>query len=136
MAVLNHAQVVLFFEGHSSHQASLAIWHTKKPIIKLTLVGHIGYGHDGRGMISAIHCINGANQSGQLADRQYWRDDRDRITAWKRGTDNSQNPEVNATPAARAESFVYDKVGNRKGWNDIATRGHTLSDSALELELG
>ncbi len=41
------------------------------------------YGYDGRGMISSVLHEKG-NQS--LAFREYWRDNRDRIMAWKRGT--------------------------------------------------
>jgi hypothetical protein len=85
-----------------------------------------------------------------LAYRQYWRDNRDRITAWKRGTDDSQNrmengrgdryaydeegqlktasyrtedPEGSAGTPMRADSFAYDELGNRKEWNHIANRG-------------
>jgi hypothetical protein len=40
------------------------------------------FGYDGRGMISSVR--HKQNASGHdLAYRQYWRDDRDRIKAWK-----------------------------------------------------
>ncbi|HEV2841674.1 MAG TPA: hypothetical protein VGW39_10145 [Chthoniobacterales bacterium] len=107
------------------------------------------YGYDGRGMISSV-LHEKSNQS--LAFREYWRDERDRIVAWKRGTvtggpngmENGRgdryaydaegqltqasyralNPET-TTPsdAKRSDSFQYDALGNRYGSNRIASRG-------------
>ena len=108
------------------------------------------YGYDGRGMISSVlH-----EKSGQsLASREYWRDNRDRIVAWKRGTavggpngmENGRgdryaydaegqltqasyralNPEPWLTPSdpKRSDSFQYDALGSRYGSNRIASRG-------------
>ena len=48
------------------------------------------YEYDGRGMIWSLrHSNDGSGRD--LAKRDYWRDDRDRIRAWKRGTDNFYN---------------------------------------------
>jgi RHS repeat-associated protein len=89
-----------------------------------------------------------------LAFREYWRDDRDRIVAWKRGFDTTHNPMENGrgnryqyyddgqlerawyraenpetespgTPA-RGDHFYYDAMGNRVGWNEVASRGSML----------
>jgi RHS repeat-associated protein len=108
------------------------------------------YGYDGRGMIGSVsHSKDGHD----LAKREYWRDNRDRILAWKRGTDQTynlmengrgnrykydpegqlekawyraQNPETeNPVDPMRGDEFHYDELGNREGWNDIASRGHT-----------
>ena len=48
------------------------------------------YEYDGRGLISSVlHRNTGTGRD--LARRDYWRDDRDRILAWKRGSDNYYN---------------------------------------------
>jgi hypothetical protein len=105
--------------------------------------------YDVRGMIYSVRHKNlGANHD--LAYRRYWRDERDRITAWKRGNDRTynqmenergdrygydeegqltaasyraENPEDNATTPYRIDTFSYDELGNRKEWNDVASRG-------------
>src|ERR1700704_1166862 len=91
-----------------------------------------------------------------MAKRDYWRDDRDRITAWKRGTDTTGNqmengtgdrygydaegqltaasyraatPEQTPSGALRTDSFVYDELGNRQGGNRVANRGAVMSFS-------
>jgi RHS repeat-associated protein len=104
--------------------------------------------YDGRGMIKSVSHKKGTQN---LAYREYWRDDRDRITAWKRGTDYSLNhmedgrgdrygydwdgqltnavyraldPETdNPREAMRGDVFQYDALGNRWGWNNVANRG-------------
>ena len=108
------------------------------------------YGYDGRGMIQSVSHKNAGGQN--LAYREYWRDDRDRILAWKRGPmggpngmedgrgdryDYDQegqleladyralNPET-TTPGEpkRRDRFHYDQLGNRMGSNNlIASRG-------------
>lgn len=105
------------------------------------------YGYDGRGMISSVlHEKSNAS----LGSREYWRDNRDRITAWKRGSGGlngmedgrgdryAYDPEGQLTQAAyralnpqtetpsgavRSDSFNYDALGNRFGSNRIASRG-------------
>jgi hypothetical protein len=42
-----------------------------------------------------------------LAKRDYWRDDRDRILAWKRGSDNYHN----AMEDGRGDRYHYDEEG-------------------------
>ena len=107
------------------------------------------YGYDGRGMIGWLrHSKDGYD----LAKRDYWRDKRDRIEAWKRGYDQTynlmengrgnryeydwegqltqasyraENPEGNATEPYRNDIFQYDKMGNRMGSNYLASRGAT-----------
>jgi len=116
------------------------------------------YEYDGRGMIGSVRHTKGGHD---LAYRQYWRDDRDRILAWKRGTDQSynqmedgrgnryhydpegqldlasyraENPEDGATTPYRNDSFQYDKLGNRMGSNYVASRGSmnfTRKDTGL-----
>jgi RHS repeat-associated protein len=113
------------------------------------------YGYNGRGMISSVRHRNDA-VGADLAFREYWRDERDRITAWKRGTDHSLNgmedgrgtryeydphdgqlirayyrvsyPETDhPTGAVRADIFAYDELGNRKGdQNHVASRGSSM----------
>jgi RHS repeat-associated protein len=104
------------------------------------------YGYDGRGIMSSVSDVNGSNR---LAYREYWRDDRDRILGWKRGvggpngmedgrgdryayddegqlTDASyrmSSPEGRPGTAVRTETFHYDAMGNRIGYNYVATRG-------------
>jgi RHS repeat-associated protein len=110
------------------------------------------YEYDGRGMISWVQHLNDA-AGHDLARRDYWRDDRDRIKGWKKGNDSSFNPKENGrgdrydyddegqmfqasyqveNPVAggegaeRADSFNYDELGNRAGWNHVASRGEML----------
>ncbi|HEV2841675.1 MAG TPA: RHS repeat-associated core domain-containing protein [Chthoniobacterales bacterium] len=106
------------------------------------------YGYDGRGMISSV-LHEKSNQS--LGFREYWRDHRDRITAWKRGSglglngmENGRgdryaydpegqltqasyralNPETQTPSGAlRNDSFQYDALGNRYGAAQVASRG-------------
>jgi hypothetical protein len=111
------------------------------------------YGYDGRGMISSLRHTK---DSHDLARRDYWRDDRDRMTAWKRGTDTAWNrmedgtgdrygydaegqltaasyraatPEGTPSGALRTDSFAYDELGNRMGANRVANRGAMLTFS-------
>jgi RHS repeat-associated protein len=109
------------------------------------------YAYDGRGIVSSISDINGGGLS--LAYREYWRDDRDRIRAWKRGgvpggggpngmedgrgdrydyDDEGQltaasyrvaTPEGTPGTALRTDVFNYDALGNRMGANRVASRG-------------
>jgi RHS repeat-associated protein len=109
------------------------------------------YGYDGRGMIGWVRHTKDSNGH-DLAKRDYWRDTRDRIVAWKRGTDTTYNgmevgngnrygydaegqltaasyrafnPETETPSGAlRTDSFVYDELGNRMGGsNRVANRG-------------
>ena len=109
------------------------------------------YGYDERGIVSSVSNTNPGDVS--LAHREYWRDERDRILAWKRGgpipgapngmedgrgdryryDDEGQlkeasyrlaNPEGSpAGPAVRTDVFHYDAMGNRVGSNHVASRG-------------
>jgi RHS repeat-associated protein len=107
------------------------------------------YGYDGRGMIGWVRNTKGGHD---LARRDYWRDDRDRILAWTKGTDDSVNPmedgrgdryeydwegqlwkasyQALMTPPAmipsqakRSDIFDYDELGNRRASNYVASRG-------------
>ena len=107
------------------------------------------YEYDGRGIISSVRHRKTADGP-DLAYREYWRDNRDRIVAWKRGTDSSQNwmedgrgdrygydeegqlktasyraltPEGTPSGAKRSDSFSYDELGNRVRSNYLASRG-------------
>ncbi|HKP03477.1 MAG TPA: RHS repeat-associated core domain-containing protein [Chthoniobacterales bacterium] len=108
------------------------------------------FGYDPRGFITSVrHMRSASNQT--LSYRDYWRDDRDRITAWKKGSDQTLNPMENgrgdrydydeagelktasyqaanpqgaATTPERLDMFVYDELGNRLGdQNHVASRG-------------
>lgn len=108
------------------------------------------YGYDGRGMISSV---SHQKNSQSLAFREYWRDYRDRIVAWKRGSGGGLNgmedgrgdryaydpegqlyqasyralnpqPGGTMTEAKRSDSFSYDALGNRQGSDNlVASRG-------------
>jgi YD repeat-containing protein len=106
------------------------------------------YGYDGRGMISSLRHTKSGHD---LAKRDYWRDERDRITAWKRGMDPTLNPMEDgrgnryqydaegeleiadyralnpetATPTdpKRRDHFYYDALGSRAGTNQVASMG-------------
>ena len=108
------------------------------------------YEYDARGMIDSVRHWNPAANH-DLAYRKYFRaDNRDRISAWKRGYDptynlmedgrgdrygydyegqltaasyRATNPEDNAGDPYRIDTFSYDELGNRKEWNDVASRG-------------
>jgi RHS repeat-associated protein len=108
------------------------------------------FGYNGRGMIDSVHHKRNASGA-NLSYRDYWRDERDRIVAWKRSTDNSLNgmedgrgdqyqydaegqlkqasyravinPEGTPSQAQRTDIFHYDALGNREGSNHLANRG-------------
>lgn len=108
------------------------------------------YEYDGRGMIYSVRHTKLSNLA-DLAYRQYWRDTRDRITAWKRGPVTSENgmedgrgdrylydeegqltladyraknPQTTAPAPLRRDRFDYDALGNRRGTdNRVASRG-------------
>ena len=109
--------------------------------------------YDGRGMTSSVRHKHTATNH-DLAYREYWRDDRDRILAWKRGgpggggpngmedgrgdryaydeegqltsvSYRALDPAGTAMDAMRAEVFEYDKMGNRMGTHDLVGRGPT-----------
>ena len=108
------------------------------------------YEYDARGMIDSVRHWNPAANH-DLAYRKYFRaDNRDRISAWKRGYDQTynlmedgrgdrygydyegqltaasyraENPDDTATTPYRIDTFSYDELGNRKEWNDVASRG-------------
>jgi RHS repeat-associated protein len=88
--------------------------------------------------------------STELSKRTYWRDKRDRIVAWEKGANASANPRETgigdryeyddagqltkasyqaqnahdtATSAERTDDFSYDAMGNREGWNWVASKG-------------
>ena len=106
------------------------------------------YEYDGRRLIGSLrHRKDGTGHD--LAKRDYWRDNRDRIVAWEKGSDSSANSRENgrgdhyqydkgqltqaayqaenahdtAGTAERTDSFHYDEMGNRTGANWVASRG-------------
>jgi RHS repeat-associated protein len=123
------------------------------------------YEYDGRGMISALRHKKSANGP-DLTYREYWRDERDRITAWRRGTESSQNamedgrgdryqydwegqltsasyrthdPAGSAGDPMRNDIFSYDALGNRVRSNYLASRGwldFTRKDNGLNQYSG
>jgi len=141
--------------GWQAGATSYVYWPDGKVNVQVR-TNHVStiYGYNERGMISSVEHRN--DVSGRdLAKRTYWRDDRDRIVAWKRGTDNfyngmedgrgnrygydeegqltgasyrALNPET-ATPtgAMRTDSFSYDALGNRQGQNHVANRGQWMA---------
>jgi hypothetical protein len=109
---------------------------------------HCAYGYDGRGMIRSIQQTRG--DGANLSSRTYWRDERDRITAYQKSTNNSVNPMENgrgdrfrydeegqlveawynaSNPSNsgdgnwRYDGFTYDALGNRRGWDYVSSRG-------------
>jgi RHS repeat-associated protein len=103
------------------------------------------FGYDDRGMISSVSHRKTANNQ-NLSYREYYRDNRDRIYAWKKSTDSSVNPMEDGrgdryeydpegqltrafygvpNPQANPDGYVsddnfysgYDELGNRKTWN-------------------
>jgi RHS repeat-associated protein len=107
-----------------------------------------GYGFDERGMIQIVDHYRPGIQD--LSWRQYWRDNRDRITAFQKsynpgsnpmengrgdrfayddegeltdGWYNAIDPAGNATSWTRKDHFSYDELGNRQGdSNNLASR--------------
>ncbi len=106
--------------------------------------------YDTRGFISSIrHYDQYYNRT--FTNRTYYRDNRDRIYAWAKGTDTTVNTKENgrgdrygydaegqvtsasyqvtnpsgtaSNPLRGSESLVYDALGNRKGTNVLANRG-------------
>jgi RHS repeat-associated protein len=116
------------------------------------------FGYDGRGMISSIsHGGNGQ----ALSYRDYWRDERDRIVAWKKSIYSPTNamengrgdhyyydaegqltdayygaadPLNNPNNWGREDHFKYDALGNRWKSDYLASRGwlnFTLKDNGV-----
>jgi filamentous hemagglutinin len=110
---------------------------------------HTQFGYDSRGFVSLTNTYR-LSSAQPYSKRDYYRDTRDRIYAWKKGTYATINPlengrgdrytydaegqltaasyqalTPNTTPtgAQRTESFIYDQLGSRKGVNTIAGRG-------------
>jgi RHS repeat-associated protein len=106
------------------------------------------YGYDGRSMINSVQHKRG--DGANLSARTYYRDERDRITAYQKSTANSVNPmedgrgnhyqydaEGQLTDAwydavdpagsygwcLRQDHFAYDALGNRFGWDYVQTKG-------------
>src|ERR1041385_3319225 len=78
---------------------------------------HCAYGYDGRGMIGSIQNTRG--DGANLSSRTYWRDERDRVTAYQKSTNNSVNPMENG----RGDRFRYEK----------SKRGQQLSSTAVPI---
>jgi hypothetical protein len=97
--------------------------------------------YDGRGFTKLTNSFKLSTQQAG-SKREYWRDNRDRITAWKkaetgRGDRYSYDaegqltnasyqaltPEGTPAGALRGDNFSYDALGNRQGWNYLASRG-------------
>jgi len=98
-------------------------------------------GYDGRGFPNLID-ISRYSPAQMITHRDYWRDTRDRITAWKKTEDGrgdrysydaegqltsavyeALTPEGTPSSPARTDTFSYDQLGNRQGWNNVASRG-------------
>jgi len=109
------------------------------------------YDYDGRGFVNWVQHYRGWQN---YSARTYWRDERDRITAWQKSWDNSVNPMESgrgnhyyydaegeltdayygaADPAGnpnnwqREDHFNYDALGNRRAWDYIASRGQWMN---------
>jgi RHS repeat-associated protein len=122
-------------------------------------VGRVDYGngvasavgYDGRGFIQTIDHYN-VPLNHDYSSRQYWRDNRDRITAFQRsynpdsnpledgrgdrfaydyegqltdGWYNATDPANSGNNATRYDGFSYDALGNRTQGNYVASRGLT-----------
>jgi RHS repeat-associated protein len=110
-----------------------------------------GFDHDERGMTRVVHHYRVSPYQNR-SWRSYWRDERDRITAFEKSGDFSSNPMedgrgdrfhydeegqllegwYNATDPAnsgagntRYDGFAYDALGNRTQNNYVASRGLT-----------
>src|SRR5438270_1073176 len=115
----------------------------------LNSVATINYGHDERSFLNSVYHHRGWPYQ-TLSSRTYWRDERDRITAYQKSTDNSVNPMENGRgnhyqydaegqltdawydavdPAGthdwcwRQDHFAYDALGNRFGWDYVQNKG-------------
>ena len=79
------------------------------------------YGYDGRGTIYLVQHTRG--DGANLSWRSYWRDERDRITAYQKSADNSVNPMEDG----RGDFYDYDAEGQltraRYGVPDPGTSG-------------
>jgi RHS repeat-associated protein len=109
------------------------------------------YAYDGRGMIHIVdHYRIGGSQD--LSWREYTRDERDRIISFKKGTSgynpmengrgdrfrydaegqvaeawyNATDPANSANGYLRSDYFDYDALGNRRGWNYVASRAQWM----------
>jgi RHS repeat-associated protein len=114
------------------------------------------FDHDERGMIRIVdHYRSNVSPTQDLSWRQYWRDNRDRITAFQKSynpganpmengrgdrfayddegqvTDawyNALDPAGNASSWTRKDHFSYDALGNRQGVNNnLASRNAGLN---------
>jgi RHS repeat-associated protein len=95
-----------------------------------------GYGYDERGMVQIVdHYRPGVRD---LSWRQYWRDNRDRITAFQK----SYNPGSNPMENGRGDRFAYDDEGElTDGWYNAidpagTPSGWTRKDHFSYDELG
>ena len=122
-------------------------------------VGQVDYGngvrsaldYDGRGFVDIVdHYRSNVSPTQDISWRQYWRDDRDRITAFQKsynpgsnplangrgdrfrydeegelveGWYGATNPSVSGAGNLRYDSFSYDALGNRMGSSYVANRG-------------
>ena len=108
------------------------------------------FAYDGRGMPRIVEHFR-ISPYQNYSWREYWRDERDRITAFQKSTNNSVNPMENgrgdrfrydeegqlveawynaANPAASGDGYTrydglghYDALGNRYDWEYISSRG-------------
>jgi RHS repeat-associated protein len=82
-----------------------------------------GYGFDARGMIQIVDHYRPGVQD--ISWRQYWRDNRDRITAFQK----SYNPGANPMETGRGDRFAYDDEGElTDGWyNAVDPAGNASS---------
>lgn len=118
------------------------------------------YGYDARGMMSSVrHYWLSTNQT--YTQRAYWRDSRDRITAWAKGTDTTlnsmedgrgdhywydsegqltnayyqaANPNSSPSNPQRTDTFSYDALGNRQQSNQLAARGSTRHRTEAQVK--
>jgi RHS repeat-associated protein len=113
---------------------------------------HTDYRYDPRGFTSFFLTFKRSSGGQEIYRRNYYRDERDRITAIQRGTSNPANlmengrgdhfwydeegqlvesyygaldPANNPHDPGRSDFYSYDELGNRKGQNYLPTRGWT-----------
>jgi RHS repeat-associated protein len=132
-----------------TYHADGTVDHEEYPLNGMSVV----FGYDDRGLVASVQHKRSA--TGQVIfSRTYTRDSRDRITSWVRGTDATLNPMENgrgnrylydfegqltdayygaADPAgtptnwAREDHFNYDALGNRRGWDHVASRAQWMN---------
>ena len=97
------------------------------------------FGYDARGFISSVqHQRVSVSPAQTYSQRDYWRDNRDRIYAWERGSDATNNPRENG----KGERYEYDAEGQlTRAYYGVpdpqnSATGYTLDDNFNGFDAG